>query len=407
MTESAPITESDITLEITGVVFRGKGIARHEGCVVFVPGVLPGETVTARITKQRKSYAEADLVRIEKASPARITPSCPLADKCPGCSYQHMEYAEELRLKQLQFEDMLKRLGSVTASVYQEPTGSSSPMGYRNKIVLHVQKDRQKGTAVLGYFATDNKTVIDIPQCPLACGPINRLLTDKRNNNVFMRSLRNGDKVTFRYTEVNKALCWAGKTEPGKSRLTETTAHGKFQVHSRSFFQVNSEIANRLTQTVTDIIMLNKPETLIDLYCGVGVMSIAAAEAGVPAVLGIDYDRSGIRSAVQNAKERELHQVEFMAESAENGLKMALAPLDVDRCTLVVDPPRGGLEKEVLAAIAGKPPIRIVYVSCAADTLARDIALLAESGYRVNRTQLFDMFPRTPHFESVTLLNRV
>jgi 23S rRNA (uracil1939-C5)-methyltransferase len=398
------MTEETLSLEILDVVYRGKGLARHEGCVVFVPGVLPGETVTARIRKQHKSYADAVLVSIEKKSPARIEPACPLSEQCPGCSYQHMEYTEELRLKQAQFKDMLKRQGGTDPSTCLDPTASPTETGYRNKIILHAQKDKKTGKMSLGYFGKNNRTVFDIPQCPLALPAINKLIKEKLSDTIFMRSLKDGDKVTFRYTENDKALCWAGKSEPGKGRLIETTEIGTFKVHTRSFFQVNSAISDKMTKCVTDIIMLNKPETLIDLYCGVGVMAIAAAEAGVPAVLGIDYDRSAVRCASQNARQRELQNVEFMGEAAGLGLELAFKPLDVSNCTLILDPPRRGLEKEVIDAIARKPPSRIIYVSCAADTLARDISRLAEFGYKVNRTQIFDMFPRTPHFESVTLL---
>ncbi len=403
---TAPMTEQVLSLDILDVVYRGKGLARHEGCVVFVLGVLPGETVTARIRKQHKSYADADLVSIEKKSPARIDPVCPLTEECPGCSYQHMEYTEELRLKQAQFQDMLKRQGGTDPSTCLDPTASPTETGYRNKIIFHAQKNKKTGKIVLGYIGKNNRTVFDVPQCPLALPAINKLIKEKLSDTVFMRSLKDGDNVTFRYTENDKALCWAGKSEPGKNRLTETTSIGELKVHNRSFFQVNSAIADKLIKCVIEIVILNKPDTLIDLYCGVGVLSIAAAEAGVPNVLGIDYDRSAIRCASQNAKQRELQQVEFMGEPAGLGLEMALKPIDVSNCTLIVDPPRRGLEKTVIDAIAGKPPSRIIYVSCAADTLARDISRLAEFGYKVKRTQIFDMFPRTPHFESVTLLTR-
>ncbi|OVE74801.1 hypothetical protein BVX97_06315, partial [bacterium E08(2017)] len=245
-----------INLTINDVVYRGKGLGRHEGCVVFVPYTLPGETVQARITKKRKNFAEAELVSVESASPMRIEPSCPLAGVCQGCSYQHIDYEEELRLKNKQFEDIMTRQAKVSPSAFQPGVGSPSNLEYRNKIVLHAQKEKDK--TLLGYFAEDNKTIVDVPQCPLAMKPINKLLKEKRADALFMRSLNDGDKVTFRYTESDGAQCWAGRSEPGKSKLTESTVIGAFKVHSRSFFQVNRAIADDIIESVQELLKNNR-----------------------------------------------------------------------------------------------------------------------------------------------------
>ena len=163
--------DDTVELKIADVVYPGRGLARMDGCVVFVSGVLPGETVSARITRRRKNFAEAELIRIEVPSPRRVEPACPLAGTCPGCCYQHADYAEELRLKEAQFVNLLQRIGRVEGPDRLPSVPSPAPLGYRNKITLHASPDPGGGRR-LGYFAFDNRTVLDVPACPLAVAEI-------------------------------------------------------------------------------------------------------------------------------------------------------------------------------------------------------------------------------------------
>ena len=186
--------------------------------------------------------------------------------------------------------------------------------------------------------------------------------------------------------------------------MTETTVLGKVQVPRTSFFQVNHGVADLLLSTVMGILKHTPAHTVIDLYCGVGVFALAAGMAGVPRIIGIDQDEKGIQAARQNAAEHKLNSVEFVALPATKGLKQTLRRVDPAGMLLIVDPPRLGLEKAAVELIARNRPSEIAYVSCAADTMARDVSLLAKAGYRVVSSRLFDMFPRTPHFESLTQL---
>ncbi len=392
-------TNGVVRLEIADLVYPGRGLARLNGRVVFIPGVLPGETVTARITREKKNFAEAELLAVESPSPKRIVPACPLAGLCPGCSYGHLDYREELRVKERQFRDLLRKLGKIPEPPWREPVPSPVPLGYRNKITLHAGTAPGPETA-LGYYGFDNETVIDIPACPLARPEINGLLARLREDTEFRTGLRPGEPILFRWTEADGAVGWR-KEE--KIILTEITSLGQVRVPIGSFFQVNIPVADQLIRDLSGVISCLRPAAAVDLYCGSGLFSLAAGKASVPAVLGIDRDRAAVRAARENAKLHNLPGLQFETLSAGDGLKFGLAPLDPGETLLILDPPRAGLEKEIIELIARFRPASLAYVSCAPDTLARDAAGLARAGYRIEETGIYDMFPRTPRFETLTV----
>ncbi|MCK5850784.1 MAG: class I SAM-dependent RNA methyltransferase [Kiritimatiellae bacterium] len=423
--------EEELELTIIDIAYKGKGVARHDGCVIFVPGVIAGEVVRVGIVKRRKKYAEAELIEVIKPSESRCDSACPLVDVCPGCQYQHMSYEEEVRVKQAQLVSFLQRQVGIEPSVCGAPIESPVALGYRNKIVLHAGK---KPTGFcLGFVGADNRKVFDVPACPLAVSQINEELADVRSKEGFLNSLKHGVSIEFRWTPVNGVLfrkmrnprpsrdakreaMWLGKagrkfapkpppvTSEKKVFIREPTVLGELEVPQGSFFQVNPAVADKLVETVMQLIKEIQPETVIDLFCGAGVLALAAGKAGVQHVLGIDMDRRAIRSAGRNAREMGLSGVEFKGMSVEDGLESALPLVDAEKNTLILDPPRRGLEKNVAEMICRLKPRNIIMVSCAADTMARDVALLASAGYRVKSSQLFDMFPRTAYFESVTWL---
>jgi len=390
------------TLTVDDVVYRGKGLARMERQVVFVAGTLPGERVEVRFVRRHKNFSEATLIEVTQPSPHRIKPVCPLAGVCPGCCYQHVDYAEEVRLKQAQLANLLQRQARVDAAVCLPPVPSPKPLEYRNKISLHAVADGE--SARLGYIGEDNVTVIDIPACPLALPPLNEHLGGLRADLDFMKQLRTHRSLTLRYTRHDGAIQFFGTAGAEGPWLTETTILGKVQVPRGSFFQVNHGVADQILSTVMEILKSAHARTVIDLYCGVGVFALAAGTAGLSRIIGIDYDETGIQAARRNADDHKLKGTEFVAQPAAKGLKQALRRVDPAGTLLIVDPPRTGLEKQTVETITRAKPAEMVYVSCAADTMARDVSLLAAAGYRVVSSQLFDMFPRTPYFESITRL---
>lgn len=395
--------EQIIELKIESPAYGGRSIGRLDGFVYFVNNALPGETVRARITKSRKNCGEADLEEVLEKAPSRITPACGLAILCEGCCYQHMEYQAEVALKQELLLNLLARIGGSPNVNCVETFPSPCPLEYRNKITMHAEHD-ETGTVSFGYFGKDNQSILDVPHCPLAVTPLNDLLHETRNNKTLISSLPHGSSVTFRWTEQNGALCWTSTSGPCVQNLTETTILGDLTVPAESFFQVNTQTANILVDCVSKIIKSLTPEIVIDLYCGTGIFALAAGMAGVDSVLGMDSDETAIEAARHNASMLNLPNVKFTSGLVSDLLTDILSAGDAAKTTVILDPARKGLEKSVINILIDRQPANIIYISCAPDTMARDIKLLTTSGYEIINTRIIDMFPRTQYFESVTHL---
>jgi tRNA/tmRNA/rRNA uracil-C5-methylase (TrmA/RlmC/RlmD family) len=406
------VRSSVSSLTITDLPYGGRGIGRLDGKVCFVPGVLPGETVQVRITRDRGDFLEAEPLELITPSPHRIEPACPLAfaclpkhltphsspltSSCPGCCYQHATYEEEIRIKQEQFRNLLAKC---EAPVLLPPVPAPSPLGYRNKMALHAQAD---GTEMrLGYFLADNTTVLDVPACPLAMAPLNQVLQERRSDPSFFRTLRDGMTITFRCTEKDGALWWRNRAAEKDIWLVESSVIGPLSVPRNSFYQMNPAMADRLVEAVMARLKDSPPHTVVDLYCGVGVFALAAATLGIPKVIGIDLDGPGIQAADYNARRLGLQNTRWHATTANEGI-LGFELDQPARTTMIVDPPRAGLGRKMVQEILKHKPGRLLYISCAPDTMVRDAAWLREGGYTLRSSQLFDLFPRTSHFESLT-----
>ena len=422
-------------LTIDSVAYRGPGVARHEGMVVFVAGVAPGERVRVRIVKLRRNYAEAQLLAVQESSPDRIPPCCRLPNgaRVPGCVYDHLAYPAEVALKQRQAEEFLRRLPGGDALAFAPPFPSPLDRHYRNKIVLHSQRTPRDKLPRLGYFGDDNRTVIDIPACPLARAEINTALADFRRSGDFRR-LRDAEAVTFRWTPADGVVWWRGEN-PQHSHLTEAAPFGAVRVPADGFYQVNPEVAAELVRQVAMWFQEEEPEMaetggansaspvssvpgrargarhsssdrdLLDLYCGVGVFAIACAKAGARRVEGIESGRAAIAAATENARAHDV-QAAFHCRTMLAAAQDGFGGFVMTRATMLVDPPRQGLEPEVARALAQARPPRLCYVSCDPATLARDLKILLPAGYAPRHTRVFDMFPRTAHFETAVWLVR-
>jgi len=394
-----------LDLVVETVVFRGHGLARHAGQVVFVAGTAPGERVRVCVAHLHRRFVEAELVEVLEASPDRCDPCCRLPDgnRVPGCVYDHLAYPAEVALKQRQLDDFLRRLPGGAEMTMLPPLASPRPLHYRNKIVLHAARLPPDQRVLLGYVGDDNRRVLDLPACPLAREPINDALAAFRASEA-SRRLRHDQQVTFRWTPANGAVWWtdaAPRVEP----LTDQAPFGPVQTPADGFYQVNPEVADALVRQVTSWCETSggAGQPLLDLYCGVGLFAIAGARAGATPVAGVESGRAAVAAAQANAR---THGVEasFHCQTVAQSGQLGFDGFPLTGATVIVDPPRQGLEPEAVAAlIAGKPP-RLCYVSCDPATLTRDLKLLLPAGYALRRAQLFDMFPRTAHFETVVWL---
>jgi 23S rRNA (uracil1939-C5)-methyltransferase len=402
---------STIDLRISDVGYGGRGVGRFEGAVVFVPRTLTGELVRVGVTKKRKRYWEAEPVEVIEGSKLRIEPLCALFGICPGCSYQHADYREEVRIKERQLSTFFNRQLHVEPVAYLPSVAANNDMGYRNRLTFHASVGPE---VLLGYVGEDNQRVLDVPCCPLGHGAINELIKKHRDNSAWMRSLSDGQEVLFRYTPqdgvqtVTKSQI-VGPDEKQTRRpawITEQTVLGAIRAPAASFFQVNIEIADALTDHVSQMIREIAPRTAADLYSGVGLFALAARKSGVEKVIGVDNDGEAIEAARRNTAALGLDPIDFFTSTADNFVRNRYNLDDSSSTLWIVDPPRRGLDSRVAALALERQPSHILYVSCAADTLTRDLAAFIRGGYLVQSVRLFDMFPRTPHFETVTHLYR-
>ena len=384
-------------LHISAVAYGGEAVGKlPSGKVCFVPGGLPGEEVEVEIVQEKKSFARARLLKVVKTSPERIEPVCRFfrdAD-CPGCAYLHCPYPLELEFKQAQLADFLTRSGLLGNGVLLEPFASPQREFYRNKLKLHSTGD------AFAMVARDNESFIRIDRCILADQTINDAVKNTAcppaGTTVCWRSTRN-DGVRFHCgSRCPRNTEWLSESLEGA---------GVFKVPQDGFFQTNLRVAAELVRRVTGLIGGTGLSRLVELYCGVGVFSIAAAGA-IPELTatGIELNPAAIRAARWNAHHHGVDKrCRFFAGDAGKELKKLGSISD---CCLLVDPPRSGLAASTLNDIVAANPAKIIYISCAADTLRRDLELFRRAGWLIGSAGLLDMFPGTAHFETLVSLSR-
>lgn len=371
---------------IQDVGYGGAGVARSDEGVIFVPGAFTGECVEIEIVSRKKRFARARLVDVMEPSPHRIvSPVTPV----PGMVYAHLDYAEEVALKQRQLKTLLWRIGRLEVPDLKSPVAAPEPLHYRNKLTLHWDGRR------LGYIGDDNRTVEDTPHCPLSQPAINAFLAQLRADRFALRKVRPGERVTFRFTPQDGVHVGLGEAPQG--RLTECLAGLTLSVAADAFFQVNLASAELLLDAFREGVQGCK--RVFDLYCGTGLFGFVAAQAGAREIFGLETTPSAVQSAKENAKRLGI-KADYRCAPSEC-LPQQLPPAD----TWIVDPPRDGLSDAVRQNILENLPERLVYISCGPDTLARDLAVLSQA-YSITSMQLFDFFSRTAHFETLTFLTR-
>ena len=380
-------------VHVEGFAYGGEALGRlPDGRVCFFRGGAPGDTARIVLSSSKRNFARGLMTGLDSPGSERIIPHCPLAavsgrtSFCPGCSYQQVDYSIELLWKQRQLSDFLVRGGLAWKETLRPPVPAPSRFGWRNRLKLSASGGNT------GFFTEDNITVIPVEHCPLAVAELDAVLPERR------RELRNGE-VFLRWTAADGVV-----VNGGTRMLTEELPGiGRFKVPAESFFQTNIQVAARLVDDVRGILRELRPSGMLELYCGVGVFSLAAA-AALPDMRtwGIELDAAAIRHASGNAAAWGLgERCRFRCGKAER--------TDPSRCcgglpdVLLLDPPRRGIPPELAGRIREWKIPKVVYISCAPDTLARDLRVLG-GAYRVERCGLYDMFPCTGHFETLVLL---
>jgi tRNA/tmRNA/rRNA uracil-C5-methylase (TrmA/RlmC/RlmD family) len=369
-----PIQTGDkISLTIDDIAFGGEGVGRKDDFVVFVPFVLVGETVEVEITEVKKNFARAKLLRVEKASPQRVEPECVYFGKCGGCQYQHIAYAEQLKIKQKQIADLFERVGKIPREVVAPVIPCPSPYGYRNRIMVRSQWNKPEQKLNIGFVRWDCGLVEDIETCAIAEPAINEQLQQVRAH----PPPKGGIKVVLRVQPED------------------------WELPPDSFFQNNFFLLPALVDTVRNDLRAGGAKHLVDLYCGVGFFGIELADS-VETFTGVEYDQRAIRAAEKNAASRKLTNGTFSAAKVEEVLPELLKKIRANETAVLIDPPRKGCGPEILKLLRETRPRQVIYVSCHPATMARDLNILrAESVFKLLHVQPLDMFPQTQHVECV------
>ena len=393
------------TVYIAKNVYGGDGMGRlGDGRVVFVPGAFAGENVKAEFIEEKRNFVKARLVEIVEPSPERIgrdgkgDGSAPVV---PGMVYSDLSYRGECEAKRRQLEEFFDRARIVHPEIGQSTNRTF--FNYRNKAVYHFAK--QKGKWVLGYRTEPSHEIVDVTVDPLACPEINAKLPEIRRQvlalltqgaEVVRKSVEKEGNVTVRWTARSGVQWWIGRAKQPVV-MKELTCGKVFEVPSDGFYQVNPEVGEELVKAVVAEFKKSPTEELLDLYCGVGVFGLCCAPAKLT---GIESGRQAIEFAKKNASSQNYAGARFYAEEVGRNLKRIRI---TERTTVVVDPPRAGMEPNVPKWLAESKAPRIFYVSCDPATLMRDLRTITRS-YDVESVRWFNMFPRTARFETLVVL---
>lgn len=453
--KSIPVEKNrDYKVEIIGLGHDGEGVGKVENFTVFISGALPGETVIAKAIKVSKNFAVGKLEKIIKESPNRIEPVCDTYKRCGGCQLMHTSYESQLNYKTKRVEDTIRRIGKLDSFIIHPTIGMENPYRYRNKVQLPIGKSN--GKVQIGFYAPRSHEIIDMDSCLIqdevadkvieltrkwiekydipvyeeatGLGVVRHIMVRKGfktgevmvvivtnskklpNIKEFIETMLkgiNGIKSIIQNVNSNKTNVILGNENLilwGSDKITDYIENYKFNISPLSFFQVNPVQTEVLYGKALEYAALTGKEIVFDAYCGTGTISLFLAQRAKK-VYGVEVVPQAVENAIENAKKNGINNVEFIVGESEKEIP-ALIKRGVKPDVVVVDPPRKGCERELLDAIASVKPKRIVYVSCDPGTLARDLGILDELGYKTVEVQPVDMFPMTAHVEVVTLLQR-
>lgn len=406
-------------VHVNGISHRGEGVGRIDGKAIFIPLAIPGEDVEVKITEERSRYMRGELMEVLHSSPDRVQPECPHFPTCGGCHFQHISYPRQLELKQQIVADNLHRIGGIKTEVAQ---AIPSPLiwRYRNKVTWHIRGDK------LGYFREGSNDLLPIYTCKLISAGLQQtsdqlrnLLAGNKDNFSAEVSIRESHQTGERMMTVispqsipedwnklhtvceNAALINEGSIEIlwGSDRLAERLVSRKYELSPGSFFQVNHAQAERIVQCLHEMFSTDTPRSLLDLYCGVGALTLNLADRHRH-VTGIEEYGPALEDARRNASLNQINNTDFYQGACEK----VLPELDDSFEEVIMDPPRAGCAPEVVDEVIKLKPEKIAYVSCNPGTLARDLGRFGQHGYSPTLVQPIDMFPQTYHAEVVTLL---
>jgi 23S rRNA (uracil1939-C5)-methyltransferase len=443
-------------IEITDISSDGNGVGTVDGMTVFVPSAAIGDIAEIVIVKVLSHYAIGRIINLIKPSNDRVQPLCAAYKRCGGCQLQHIDYDSQLKIKKNFIDAALERIGGFKNFKCDKVIGMDEPIRYRNKCIFPIGKDKENNI-ISGFYARRSHEITVVDDC-VAGDEINqaivRAVREYMNEcsvsvydeiahsglvrRVFIRTAKttgeimtvlsvNGtnipkrerlikklravsDKIVSIYININEkksnnVLGDKNKLIYGKETIEDTLCGIRFKISPHSFYQINPYMTEKLYSKALEYANITNNDNILDVYCGIGTISLAAAKSAGH-VTGIEIVEQAIADAKENAKDNCIDNADFFAGSAEETVPR-LIENGMKPDTVILDPPRKGSDESTLSAIVSAKPQRIVYVSCNASTLARDMRFLAEHGYTPQKCIGFDMFPHTCHVECVTLMSRV
>lgn len=386
----------------------GRGICYVDGKICFVEDTLPGEEVKIKITLEKKKYMLGRVKDFYNVSSDRVDDVCPYKDKCGGCDLSHLSYKMENEYKCLKVKEILKKYADVD-EVLVEDVSFGEEYNYRNKITLHGDHN------IIGYYKKNSNDIVPINKCLLVDEKINHIInvinmmsSDNEYKDIIIRVSNDSEEVLISITgkvkgyEVLEDLCDSliinDEVIKGERCIMSFIGEKKFIISDKGFFQINKTLTERLYNEVLNIVKEVKPKKVLDLYCGCGTIGIYISDY-VDEVVGVEVFKESIESAKKNKKLNNCHNIRFICDKVENVIDNIKDNTDL----VIVDPPRGGLDKTSIDVLLSMNVNNLVYVSCDPVTLARDIKLLKEK-YDVVSVKPFNMFSKTYHVECVCLL---
>ena len=444
-----------VTLEITDLGSSGEGIGKVDGFTLFVKDALIGDVIRAKIIKLKKNYGYGRLMEILTPSPSRVEARCPQARACGGCQIQPLAYEKQLEYKENKVKELLERVGKVQDYVMEPIIGMKEPWYYRNKAQFPVGKTKE-GEIVTGFYAGRTHSIIPVEECFIQhslnqelmaivrqwmqaydvqpyneashTGLVRHIFTriGKYTGEVMVCLVINGKKIpkeaelveclkkvpgmtsiclNINREKTNVILGSTVKCLWGQPYITDKIGDIAYRISPLSFFQVNPIQTQKLYSTALEYAGLTGNETVWDLYCGIGTISLFLAKSAKK-VYGVEIVPEAIDDAKENAQLNGIENAEFFVGKAEEVLPEQYEKNGVYADVIVVDPPRKGCDEKLLQCMVQMAPKRIVYVSCDPATLARDLGFLEANGYKVEKVRCTDMFPHSTHVESVVLLEK-
>jgi len=444
-------------IDIDGMGHDGQGVGRVEGFTVFVLHALPGAKLKIKILKVKKTYAYGKLIDIIKPSAHRVNPVCPSFFKCGGCQLQHLVYSEQLKLKKQQIIDNIQRIGKLEDVVIRDVIGMTKPERYRNKAQFPVGIGSGSKDIAIGFYAPRSHNIVEIESCYIqhemnddvikrvkdwmrkyhitpydevtGKGLVRHIFTrvGLKSGEVMVVLITNGTKIPHK-DDLIKNICGISdhivsivqnintkRTNVilgeqnivlwGKDSIIDYIGDVKFRISPMSFYQVNPVQTEVLYNKALEYAGLTGNETVFDIYCGIGTISLFLAKKAKK-VIGVEIVPEAIEDAKQNAELNYIENTEFYVKAAEEVVPELYAK-GYKADVVVVDPPRKGCDEALLDTIIKMQVEKIVYVSCNPSTLARDLRYLEDGGYKTMEVQPVDMFPHTAHVKTVVWMSRV